>query len=101
MVDIERTHSARGPSIIERLWAELDNIMDRLMSDGLPGEEPYESQGYDVEGLQHVRDVWQAYGEERGKAQGTAYALAMMTNPYKPDIEGIRATAVERWEARQ
>lgn len=93
-----RSTSTRGPSIIERLWAELDSIMDRLMVEGLPVD-PEPRMG--TAGLINLAEDYRAWGEERGKAQGVAYALAMMTNPYRPDVESIKAQAVARWEARQ
>jgi hypothetical protein len=82
-----------GRSIIEILWEELDTIVDRLHADGKPGE---------LKALtgRQIAEQWQAYGEERGQAQGVAYALAVLINPYAPDIEAIRAESVERRKSR-
>lgn len=38
--------------------------------------------------------------QERHEATGLATALAIFTNPYSPDVDAIRAEAMERWEAR-
>lgn len=91
-----------GRSIMEILWEELDDIMDRLMEDGEPsvndhliGKYPIE---YDIGELQEAFKLW---GEERGKAQATAYAIAIMTNPYQPSIPDIKAEAMRRWQERQ
>lgn len=88
-------HSAAGPSLLERLWDELDNIMGRLMAEGVP-----ESLG-DNPGDWGTAEDWQAYGEERGQAQGIAYAIALIENPYQPCMPAVKARAVERWEASQ
>lgn len=87
-------HPHAGKSIIEILWEHLDDVMDKLMEEGKP--ESWESGSREVGVVGH----WQQYGEERGQAQGLAYALAVMTNPYHPDMDGIRANAVKRWEER-
>lgn len=81
-------HSAAGPSLLESLWDELDAIMGRLMADGVPE-------------LHDPPEDWQAHGEERGRAQGIAYAIAKITSPYAPDVPAIKAEAVERWQAAQ
>lgn len=62
-----------GKSILEMLWEELDSIVERLMGGG-------EAEG----------DV--------GRAQGVAYAIAVIENPYHVDMERIRAEAMQRWE---
>lgn len=91
-----------GRSILEILWEELDSVMDRLMDDGEPKSENYEphddEEFFELDGFKDACKVW---GEERGQAQGVAYAIAVMTNPYEVDITAIKQTAVERWESRQ
>lgn len=91
-----------GRSIMEILWEELDDIMDRLMEDGEPDVNEYDSgvqyQSIDVGEYTEAVKLW---GEERGKAQATAYAIAIMTNPYQPSIPDIKAEAMRRWQERQ
>lgn len=87
-----------GKSILEIIWEELDDVMDRLMDKGVPtfpsaARTPAES-------WRDQAEEWQLYGEERGRAQGVAYALAVLTNPYHIDVDAIRATALERWKER-
>lgn len=65
-----------GKSIYDMLWEELDAIVERLMA-GAAGE------------------------DDKGKAQGVAFAIATIENPYLPNIERVRAEAMRRWEADQ
>lgn len=69
-------HRWAGKSIINHIWEELDLTMDELMA---KTAEP----------------------DDAGYARGLAMALAYMYNPLNPDIEQVRADAVERWESRQ
>jgi hypothetical protein len=82
-----------GKSIIDMLWDEMDAQYERLMADG-PPEYSVESDTADV------ASDYQAYGEQRGRCQATAYALAIMTNPYRPDVPGIKAEAKRRWQGK-
>lgn len=70
-------HRWAGKSIIDHIWEELDVTMDELMGGNYPDS------------------------EDRGYARGLATALAYMYNPINPDVEQIRADAVERWEERR
>ena len=69
-------HRWAGKSIKEHIWSELVMTIDGLMS-GEPDE------------------------EERGYARGLATALAYLYNPIAPDVDAVRAEAMERWEATQ
>ena len=42
-----------------------------------------------------------AWGEARGRAQGVAFAIAVLVNALHPNIEDVRAEALARWEASQ
>lgn len=70
------SQACMGKSILEMLWDELDAIVERLMAGG-------------------------AAEEDKGKAQGVAYAIAVIENPYLPNVERIRDEAMDRWEADQ
>ena len=65
-----------GQTILELLWQELDAIMERLMTD------------------QEAED-----DRDPGRAEGVAYCIAVMQNPYLPNIDAVREQAMERWEA--
>jgi hypothetical protein len=88
------TEPRNGRTIVqalhEELWKELDTVVDHIMSEGEPhvGNVNYKNQ----------MDSLKEYFEWRGQAQGIAYALAVLTNPYQPDVEKIRAEAMKRWE---
>lgn len=92
--------SSKGRTLIEMLfddlWSELDTIVDHLMSEG----EPSTTEGAYGAELGNPED-WKEWGEWRGQAQGITFALARLKNPYKPDIEAIRAEAMQRWEDSQ
>jgi hypothetical protein len=93
--------SAAGRSLLEILWEELDAVLDRLAADGKPDDVPPVPKVGNQRPLAAWRDEWMAYGEERGKAQSLAYAIAVITNPYKPDVPAIKRMAAVRLEERQ
>lgn len=90
-------HPHAGKTLLEIIWEELDEVMDRLMADGVPSTDMRLSQGY---GTPEMAEAFRRWGEERGQAQGLAYALAVLTNPYHVDVDAIRAQAVARWKER-
>ena len=65
-------------SPVERLWEQLDDVMDYLMVDD---PEP----------------------EDKARAKALAEAIALISLPFadEPDVAAIRTQAVERWESRQ
>jgi hypothetical protein len=67
-----------GPTLLEALWAEMDRLMEGLMT-GTDAED---------EG-------------DRYRAQELAWVLAIVTNAYNPSIDGIRAEAMRRWNEAQ
>lgn len=84
---LANAESGAGQSLLEKLWEELDSIMDRLMEEDQPDSDSSR------------QDVIH-YGELRGQAQGVAYAIAIIEQPYKPDMPGVKDRAMERWEER-
>lgn len=64
-----------GETILELLWRELMVVYERLMT---------------RTGADDLRDP--------GRAEGLAYAIAVMQNPYLPNIDNVREQAAERWE---
>ena len=97
----------RGKSIIELLWDDLDTTMDILMDEctgcgKLAGAHPRQ------EGRQYCNvpeladyDLEYSIQEYKGRAQGVAYALALMMNPYLRDVDEVRKKAKERWQQRE
>lgn len=95
-----KPHVNAGRSIIEILWEELDSIMDRLMEDGEPDSEDF-WWGHDDFNAEEHKEACREWGEERGRAQSMAYAIAVMMNPYAVDTPAVKKTAMARWEERQ
>jgi hypothetical protein len=68
-----------GKSILELMWDELDALMEILMA---PADFNLE------ENL-----AWY-----KGRANGLATCIALVHNPYVPDVVAVRALAKERYE---
>lgn len=73
-------HPSGGKSIIQMMWHELDQVVDRIQRRVDKGKEPLKS--------------------DRGEAVGLAKAIAIMTNPYAYDVDAVREEAMARYEAR-
>lgn len=86
-------HPWAGHSIKETIQEELDSVVGRLISDGRPAN--IEEAG-NKKPIKQQQEDWKLYGEDRGQAQGLAYALAVIRNPYGPNVEAIRKEALER-----
>lgn len=73
----------RGKSLLDLLWEQLDQFVDEYqeMTDG----------GF----------LEEAVAEARGRAHAAAVCVALVTNPYSPQVDAIKAEAMERWEQRQ
>lgn len=69
--------TCHGKSILEMIWDDLDATVERLMS-----VEPEDADEIDV-----------------GQARGLAFAIAVIVNPYYPNIETVREQAMGRWAA--
>lgn len=67
-----------GPTLLEALWAEMDRIMEGLMTKA------------DAED-----------GGDRFRAAELAWVLAIVTNAYDPSVDRIRAEAMRRWSNQQ
>lgn len=96
----------RGLSIIDLLWVDLDDTMDILMAPcrrcaKLAGAHPHvEGRKYCNDPVLKDYDLDYSIQEYKGRAQGVAYALALMSNPYLSDVAAVRAKAKERWKQR-
>lgn len=101
MEELTSRHANAGRSIIEITWEELDRVMDQLMDDWSGETEAYNSDEPLEESLEEF-DLEDAveFGEVRGQAQGLAYALAVLTNPYAVDVPAIKAEALRRYNER-
>lgn len=83
-------------ALLEELQNELDTVVELIMEEGEP--ELPSGQRTEVTAWREQAEEWQKYGEWRGQCQGLAYALAVLKNPYRPDVDAVRAEAMKRWE---
>jgi hypothetical protein len=67
----------QGPSILEMLWEELDAQLSKLM------------------------DMPEQDRAQAAHCLGIAKCIAIMQNPYSPDVDAVRREAMERWEAKR
>lgn len=65
-----------APTILQTLWGELDRIVERLLAGP---------------------DAVAEDGRDQGRAEGVAYCIAVMTNPYQPDIEAVKTECMRRY----
>lgn len=65
-------HSCGGTSLYEMVWQEMMAITERLMTG-------------------------QAAEDDVGAARATAYVLAIMQNPYRPNVEAVKEQVMEKW----
>lgn len=65
-----------GKSVTDLLKDELVVITDRLLSGGTAED-----------------------GKDPGRAEGVAFAIAVLENPYRPDIMAVKAENMVRWES--
>lgn len=68
-----------GKTLYEMIWDEMMVVTDRLMSDV---EADQESDPDDV-----------------GAARSLAWVIAVMQNPYLPNVDAVREQVMERWDA--
>jgi hypothetical protein len=93
MTDIAPQHAGR--SILEIIWEELDSVYDQLVNSDAPDIWDEDNGSGDPVG---VPEEWQKWGELRGQAQGLAYAIAVIQNPYDVSVPAVRAEAKRRYD---
>lgn len=71
--------SYAGRSILEIIWQELDHMMEIIM----------DADKYD---LAEPIDWY------RARANGIAYAIAVIQNPYEINLSQVREQAKQRWQ---
>lgn len=76
-----------GRSIRDMIWQELDDCMDWLMT-----MKPEPESGI---------MTWCEYGKHQGKAEELAFVIALFEDPIHPDMDSVRAAAVDRYKERQ
>jgi hypothetical protein len=86
-----------GPTLIEALWAEMDAIMDRLMTGQIQQDN---CKLGDCNGPRGGTCDHEDNGD-RYRAEELAWVLAIVTNAYDPSVDRIRAEAMQRWKAAE
>lgn len=91
-----------GPSLLDLMWASLVDELASLMPGGEYHEdaEPGWSLGQQGDGASTT-----GWTEERariqGACQGIAACIALVLNPYFPNVDDVKAEAVTRWIAQE
>lgn len=67
-----------GSTLLEALWNEMDRLMQQLMQPA---------------GADDPNDRW--------RAEELAWVIAIVSNPYEPSMDRVRAEAMERWNKAQ
>lgn len=100
-------HPYAGMSVLDIIWQELDEVMDLLMEQGAPDKGTLAEELHLTSALSVARtlaDEWyntlKEWGELRGQAQGLAFAIAVLTNPYSVNVPAVKKEAMARWEKR-
>lgn len=71
--EVMHPNSNTGKSIIESLWDELESSVRKILDEDHPTTEV-----------------------DKGYANGLTYAIAMMINPYNPNVKEVKKQAVRR-----
>lgn len=91
-----------GPTLLEALWDRMDSIMERLMTGTESGEDECVRTMADCTGdPDQAGKCDHLDNGDRYRAQELAWVLAIVTDPYDPSVDRIRAEAVNRWNAQQ
>jgi hypothetical protein len=82
--------SCAGKPLIELLWDALKEAYGDLLA------------FQDIDPAKHDEEEQQAHHEQaatlKGKCAGLATAIAIVTNPYLPDEDAVRADLLDRYE---
>jgi hypothetical protein len=85
-----------GPTLLEALWAEMDRLMESLMTGTENDEDVCGKKGCISDDPCDHPDNGNKY-----RAAELAWVLAIVTNAYDPSVDRIRAEAVRRWNEQQ
>lgn len=91
-------------TVSDALWAKLDAIVVQLYTSGLDEMDLRETLRVgmyptEAENVVAEAEKWRGWGEARGAAQGLAYAIALLANPRRPNVDWVREEAARRYEA--
>lgn len=88
-----------GETLLEALWSEMDRLMEGLMTD--QDAEDVCGRKSNCEWSSEDNPCQHEDNGDRYRAQELAWVLAIVTNPYNPSVDAIRAEAVARWNTAQ
>jgi len=80
-----------GKSLLELIWDELMESYADLVEQGNPVIDNYMDDSVDPE---RACD----YGQDKGRCLGLATAIAIITNPYAPNVDAVREEAKLRYQ---
>jgi hypothetical protein len=110
-------HEHAGRSILDIFWEKMDEKFDALME--LRDGEGADDEGYndfvtaDEDEAEDAASEWSEWvdaassedvdllirlRETKRECTALAWAIAVLTNPYKPNINAIRVEARNRWD---
>ncbi len=93
--------SCAGPSLLDLMWGTLLAEMHELMPGGDYAVEQEPVHGA-LEEKEDERDAWfQERARLQGACQGITACIALVMNPYYPDLDAVRQEALTRWTAEQ
>jgi hypothetical protein len=81
-----------GPTLLEALWTEMDRLMEALMTG--QGNEEDACGGTDCV---YTGPCDHPDNGDKYRAQELAWVLAIVENAYDPNVNRIRAKAMDRW----
>jgi hypothetical protein len=88
--------SCAGPSLLEQMWATLLEELNDLMPGGQYHEDAFDDQQVHPDGLGR-REWVEERARVQGACQGISACIALVLNPYLPDIDAVKAEAIARW----
>lgn len=86
--------SCGGKSILDLIWDQLMEVYQDLMEWRPVAVDP------DHPDWMHQEDA-EDRGKLKGQALGFATAIAIITNPYAPDLDAVRAEAGRRYTTKE
>lgn len=90
---VEPRPSCGGKSILEMIWDQLMEVYEELAT-----SRPLVIDDFHEDRCR--REDAMEYGQVRGQALGLATAIAILVNPYAPNVDAVRAEAKTRWEEK-
>jgi hypothetical protein len=88
-----------GKSLLEMLWDQLMEAYADLMTMAWQRQEYADHPDDHAIDLEEFQQFVEDHGKAKGACLGLATAIAIITNPYAPDVDAVRAEVAQRHEA--